>query len=328
MKTIIGFEEIPPTLPYPVVAIGNFDGLHIGHQAVLAKTIAHARAYNGTAVVLTFKPHPSQITSPKQPAILLTPFEEKLRFLELFGIDAVIYVEFNKEFAHQTPTQFAQHFLAEKIGCKKVVVGEHFMFGKNRSGSVTDLTLLGEKFGFSTIVQKSVIVQGRVASSSTIRQLLQEGNVKQAAVMLSAPYTIRGKVVQGDRAGRVLGFPTANIHVAGRLIPKSGIYAMRVSLPEHPSPINGVGYIRSQPVVGKMRETLVEAHLLDYNKDLYGQDIEIAFIDWIRPDARIHDHKALIKQIQNDVKKARLLLASTRSVGGIRKMNGFPPNTD
>jgi len=325
MKTIIGLEERVPALPYPVVAIGNFDGLHVGHQAVLAKTIAHAKAYNGTSVVLTFKPHPSHVMTPKQPAALLTPFEDKLHFLEAFGIDVVIYVEFNKDFAHQTPLQFAQHYLSERICCKKVVVGEGFMFGKKRSGSTADLTHLGEKFGFSTVIQKPVLVQGRVVSSSLIRQFLQEGNVKQAASMLSSPYSVHGKVVHGDRAGKMLGFPTANIHVSGRMVPKRGIYATHVTLPDSPRPIHSVSYIRSAPIIGRMGETLVEAHLLDYEKNLYGQPIKIAFIDWIRADARIHDNKALIKQIQSDVKKARLLLSGARAEA--TQSNGFRHTT-
>ncbi|MBI3598949.1 MAG: bifunctional riboflavin kinase/FAD synthetase, partial [Nitrospirae bacterium] len=215
MKILVGTEEITPITPYPVVAIGNFDGLHLGHQVLLQKTVQRAKEKNGTSVVLTFRPHPSAILSPKQPTQLLTPFEEKRDLIASCGVDVILFVEFSKEFAHQTPAQFAQDLLSEKIGCKEVFVGELFAFGKNRAGKVSDLSALGRQFGFAVVAQESVLLENKLISSSTIRDLLRAGNVGLAAKMLSRPYTLEGAVLHGDGAGKNLGFATANMNLPG-----------------------------------------------------------------------------------------------------------------
>ncbi len=313
MKTFIGTEEIAPITPYPVVAIGNFDGLHLGHRAVLMQTVARAKKKNGTAVVLTFKPHPSHVLSPKQPTLLLTPFEEKIRLLESCGVQTVLCVEFSKEFAHQTPTQFAQNLLSEKIGCKEVLVGEAFAFGKNRSGSVADLTRFGREFGFEVLVQEPILFDRVRISSSRIRTLLQEGDAKKASKMLARPYALEGEVIHGDGEGARLGFPTANIYSADRLIPKEGVYATRTTLSDHPAPLDSIVYIGSKPTFHKKAATQIEVHLLDYNQNLYGKQLEVAFLAWIRPDKKFQDRVALIKQIQQDIKKAQSILKGSGS---------------
>ncbi len=311
MKTIIGIEDIEPIKPYPVVAIGNFDGLHLGHQAILKQTIERAKANHGTSVVLTFKPHPSHILSPDQPTLLLTPFEEKVNLLRLFGIDVLIYAEFNKEFAHQTPFTFAQNLLFEKIGCKEVVVGERFAFGKNRAGKVVDLTELGKQFGFQVTAKEDVLVNDARVSSSRIRTLLSEGKVSLASKLLSRPYSLKGTVVHGaGTGGKNLGVPTANIPFSNALIPKEGIYATRTTLCGYSStPFNSIAYIGSKPTFSKKGNTQIEVHLFDFNKDLYGSELEVAFLEWIRPDEEFPTDVALIKQMKQDMKKARLILS-------------------
>ncbi len=308
MNTFIGTDEITPIAPYPVVAIGNFDGLHLGHRAVLMQTVERAKKKNGTAVVLTFKPHPSAILSPKQPTLLLTPFEEKVRLLESCGIDTALFVEFSKEFAHQTPTQFVQNLLSEKIGCKEVVVGEEFVFGKNRSGNVAQLIQLGKEYGFSVLPLEPILYNRVRISSSRIRTLLQEGEVKKAAKMLSRPYTLEGEIVHGDGEGKQLGFPTANIASSNRLIPRSGVYATRTTVSDDPAPIDSIVYIGTKPTLHKKAAIQIEVHLMNYNKNLYGKHLEVAFIEWIRPDQKLPDRTSLIKQIQQDIKKAQLIL--------------------
>jgi len=308
MITLIGTEEIEPIQNYPVVAIGNFDGLHLGHQAILAKTIEHAKAKNGTSVVLTFRPHPSQIIAPEKPTLLLTPFEDKIRLLESFGIDMVLLVEFNKEFSHQTPHEFAQDLLFQKIGCKEVIIGERFAFGKNRSGTVGDLTTLGKQFGFTVFVQQNFTLNGAIVSSSRIRTLLQEGNINLASKMLSRPYTLSGEVISSEGRGKILGVPTANINLTGKLLPKRGIYVARVALNHHPTLHNGIAYIGSKPTFQKQETTQIEVHLFDFHKDIYGKTIEISLLSWIRADETFNTPDALIKQMQKDIKKAKSIL--------------------
>jgi riboflavin kinase/FMN adenylyltransferase len=310
MKLLVGTEEITPITPYPVVAIGNFDGLHLGHQALLQKTVQRAKEKNGTSVVLTFRPHPSAILSPSQPTQLLTPFEEKRDLVAALGIDVILFVEFSKEFAHQTPAQFAENLLAEKVGCKEVFVGERFAFGKNRSGKVSDLVTLGKKIGFEVFPQETVFLNHTLVSSSTIRELLQAGNVGLAAKMLSRPYALEGEVLHGDGAGKRLGFATANMNLPGRIVPKEGIYAARTTLSDNPHSYDSVVYIGSKPTFHEKGTVQIEAHLFDYDKDLYGQKIKVAFLEWIRADEKFESSLDLIKQMQRDTKKARSILMS------------------
>ncbi len=313
MNVLIGTEEIVPNMPYPVVAIGNFDGLHLGHRAILRKTVERAKEKNGTAMVLTFKPHPSQILSPKQPTRLLSPFDEKIELIASCGIEMLLLVEFSREFAHQTPTQFAQGLLAEAVGCKEVIVGEGFAFGKNRSGHVADLIQLGKTFGFTVITQETVLLQGVPVSSSKIRTLLQEGNVQLVSKMLSRPYTLEGEVVHGDGAGKKFGFPTANIRLPGRLVPKEGIYATHTILPDQTPPQDSIVYIGAKPTFQEQGETQIEVHLFDYNKSLYGKKISVAFLEWIRPDKTFKDQFALIQQMKQDARAARAILGRAHS---------------
>ncbi len=312
MKILVGTEEITPITPYPVVAIGNFDGLHLGHQALLKKTAQRAKEKNGTSVVLTFRPHPSAILSPSQPTQLLTPFEEKRDLIASCGIDVVLFVEFSKEFAHQTPAQFAQVLLADKIGCREVFVGDQFAFGKNRSGKVSDLVALGKQFGFEVFPQEVVLLGNTVVSSSTIRELLQTGNVGLAAKMLSRPYVLEGGVVHGDGVGKNFGFATANMSLPGRIVPKEGIYAARTTLLDDLPPHDSIVYIGSKPTFHKNGEVQIEVHIFDYNKDLYGQRVKVAFVEWVRADQKFENSIDLIKQMQRDAKKARLILGQRK----------------
>jgi riboflavin kinase/FMN adenylyltransferase len=308
MKTIIGTGEMTPITPYPVVAIGNFDGIHLGHRSILMQTVARAKRKHGTPVVLTFRPHPSHVLSPKQPALLLTHFEEKIRLLESYGIHTVLCVEFSKEFAHQTPAHFAQHLLAEKIGCKEVIVGEGFVFGKNRSGNTADLAQFGQQFGFEVLVHEPILFERAAISSSRIRALLQEGAVSKAAKMLSRPYTLDGKVVHGDGEGKKLGFPTANVQSLQQLMPKEGVYVTRATFSGHAASVDSITYIGSKPTFQKKAAIQIEVHLLDFHENLYEKQLEISFLDCIRGDKRFPNRVSLIKQIQQDIKKTQLIL--------------------
>ena len=310
MKLLIGASNIKPNVNYPVVAIGNFDGVHLGHQAILAETIKRAKLNDGTAVVLTFEPHPRRYLKPEETFKLLNTFQIKTRIIEAHGIDITYTAEFNKAFAELSPEAFATKFLHEKMGCKEVVVGKNFRFGKDHAGTLDDLIRFGETLGFKVISPEPVIVEGRVVSSSEIRTLLLEGKVALASKMLGRYYTLEGKVIRGDEMGAALGFPTANLRLPNELIPKKGIYAARADFlkTDGYGTKDGVVYIGSKPTFDKNVLSL-EVHLFDFSKDLYEKRLRVTLIDWIRDDEYFEDKAALSNQIQKDVDKAKAVLA-------------------
>ncbi|MFQ5587480.1 MAG: bifunctional riboflavin kinase/FAD synthetase [Nitrospiria bacterium] len=315
MKLLIGASNIKPNLDYPVVAIGNFDGIHLGHQAILAKAISRAKANNGNAVVLTFEPHPRRYFFPEQTFKLLNTFQMKTRIIESFGVDVCYTSEFNKSFAELSPEAFATEFLHKKIGAKEVVIGQNFRFGKDRAGSVEDLIRFGETLGFSVITPDPVLVEDRVVSSSEIRKLLGEGNVALAAKMLGRYYTLEGKVIRGDEMGQALGFPTANLRLPNELIPKKGIYAARADFLKTDGfgTKDGVVYIGSKPTFDKKVLSL-EVHLFDFEKDLYEKRLRVTLIDWIRDDEYFGSEAALIDQIKKDIENAKTVLTEAGDV--------------
>ncbi|VAX31591.1 FMN adenylyltransferase / Riboflavin kinase [hydrothermal vent metagenome] len=310
MKLLIGASNIKPNLDYPVVAIGNFDGVHLGHQAIIAETIERAKQNDGTAVVLTFEPHPRRHLNPEKTFKLLNTFQIKARLIEGFGIDVTYVTEFNKAFAELSPEGFAKKFLHEKIGCKEVVVGKNFRFGKDQKGTLDDLIRYGETLGFKVISPEPVKVEGYVVSSSEVRKQLMEGNVALAAKMLGRHYIVEGKVIRGDDRGAALGFPTANLRLPNELIPKEGIYAARADFlkTDGYGTKNCVVYIGSKPTFGQNTLSL-EVHVLDFEKDLYEKRLRVALIDWVRGDERFESAEALSVQIQKDVDKTREILA-------------------
>ncbi len=310
MKLLIGASNIKPNLDYPIVAIGNFDGVHLGHQAIIAEAIERAKQNNGTAVVLTFEPHPRRHLNPGKTFKLLNTFQIKARLIEGFGIDVTYVTEFNKAFAELSPEGFAKKFLHEKIGCKEVVVGKNFRFGKDQEGTLDDLIRYGETLGFKVISPEPVQVEGHVVSSSEVRKQLMEGNVALAAKMLGRHYIVEGKVLHGDDRGAALGFPTANLRLPNELIPREGIYAARADFLK----TDGYGtkdcvvYIGTKPTFDQNVLSL-EVHVLDFKKDLYEKRLRVALIDWVRGDERFDSAEALSIQIQKDVDKAREILA-------------------
>jgi len=309
MKLWIGTANIKPVKAYPVVAIGNFDGLHRGHQAILSQTLQRARENNGTAVVLTFEPHPFKVLHPERDFKLLNTFQIKVRLIESTGIDVCFTAEFNKAFSGQTPYEFAKNYLHDKIGCKEVVVGKNFRFGKDRAGTLDDLIGFGQEFGFKVIPPEPVWVDELVVSSSRIRQRIQVGDVGLAGKMLGRYYEMEGKVLHGDGMGKALGYPTANFRLPNELVPGEGIYAARVSLlkTEGVKVFDAVVYIGSKPTFEK-KDVRMEVHLFNFEEDIYGRRLLVSFVEWIREDAKFPDEAALIRQIGEDIEKAKLIL--------------------
>ncbi len=312
MKLLIGASNIQPNLHYPVVAIGNFDGLHLGHQVILAKAIDRAKETGGNAVVLTFEPHPRRYFQPEQAFRLLYTFQIKTRMIENLGMDVTYTTEFNKKFAELSPEAFATEFLHKKMACKEVIVGKDFRFGKDQAGTVDDLIRFGETLGFKVITPDPVTIDGTVVSSSEIRKCLLGGNVALAAKMLGRYYTLEGKVLRGDDRGKALGFPTANLRIPNEVIPGNGIYAARVDFLKTDGfgTKDGVVYIGTKPTFDK-NEISLEVHIFNFTKDLYEKRLRVTLIDWIRGDERFETEAELTEQIKKDCEKAKEILTGS-----------------
>lgn len=292
--------------PYPVGTIGNFDGHHRGHHALLQHVIETARQKEGTAVVLTFDPHPVKILAPQADFRFLTGEAEKLARFDHAGVDEVVLVEFTQAFASLTPELFAEQVLSDGLGLKEIFVGQHFAFGHKRSGKIEDLRRLGDRFGFIVHPTPPVNLDGGIVSSTRIRQLIMTGQVAQATRLLGRPYALSGIVAPGEGRGRTLGCPTANLPLPpDRVMPADGIYASItiVGTDRHDS----VTYVGSKPTFhGGIRG--LEVSILDGRYDLYGHTITVELIDRIRDDARFDGEETLSRQIAVDVESARDVL--------------------
>lgn len=291
---------------YPIIAIGNFDGVHRGHQAILKQTVERARVKGGTGIVLTFDPHPLTVLAPMLDLKFLMSFEERVRWIERIGIQQVRSVPFTLQFANLTPPEFAQKILHDDMGAREVVVGVHFAFGKDRKGTVRDLQGMSSRLGFKVHAVEAFSIDGQAVSSSRIREYLVTGQAAEASRLLGRPHVLEGEVIPATRRGRALGYPTANFQPPpNRVIPENGVYAVQVELRGHI--LKGVTYIGTQPTLGP-RERMVETYLFEPQADLYGLSIRVNFVDWIRPERIFGSKKELVDQMEADVRKAKTIL--------------------
>ena len=294
-----------------MVTIGNFDGVHLGHQSLLREAVSRGRQEGMASLALTFWPHPLKVLAPQKPVVLLCSLEEKMDLIERTGVDQFYCADFDLPFSQQSPDTFVRSFLIEKIGCRQAIVGDNFAFGKGRQGTAKDLVELGTRHGFSVHVQKPVEVEGMRVNSSSIRSLLMEGKVAAAARLLGRHYRIQGEVIEGEGRGTALGFPTANFRPpSGFVLPQPGIYAAWASRP-HSKPVPAAAYIGLRPTFGA-GELWVESYLLEPPGSLYGAVLSIAFVEYIRPDEKFESEGALARQIALDVQKVREILAAAR----------------
>lgn len=292
--------------PYSVVTIGNFDGHHHGHRALLDRVVSTARREAGTALVLTFDPHPVKILAPQVNLMFLTTPEEKLARFEAAGIDEVVYLEFTLAFAGLSPAQFAKQVLCDGIGTRELFVGEHFAFGKGRAGRIADLISLGGQLGFHVHPMPPVVIDGEVVSSTKIRQMIQAGDLHKAIRFLGRAYEIEGTVIAGAQRGTELGWPTANLRLPeGRVIPPDGVYAAKVRWNRRN--LDSVVYIGTRPTFGA-GERLLEVSILDERLELYGETIRVDLLGFVREDRLFASAEALTKQIELDVRAARAQL--------------------
>ena len=313
MEYIAGSGALSHPLQNPVVTVGNFDGLHIGHRAITDTVVTRARALDGCAVVYTFEPHPIRVLRPDRAPRLLTTIEQKIELIEQAGIDALIVEQFDKEFAAIDAEEFIRKILYERIRPVEVYVGYNFHFGRDREGSMRMLTELGPKLGFAvTIVPEVTIDEGDV-NSTTIRKLLVEARVEEASRMLGRPYSIRGSIVQGEGRGRTLGFSTANLQPENEVLPASGVYAGRLrflddGVPGRGEDLPAVMNVGHRPTFGDTNGVQAEAHLIDFDGDVYGRRVELLFFSRLRSEKRFPGVEALREQIASDVVEARRLL--------------------
>jgi riboflavin kinase/FMN adenylyltransferase len=289
---------IPDSLKGSIVALGNFDGFHLGHQAVVSRAVARAFHERRPVIVATFDPHPVRFFKPEVPPFRLTTLDQREKLFAHAGADAMLVFEFGAALASTSAEDFVSQLLAGRIGAAGVITGDDFTFGRGRTGSVETLKTLGAHSGITAEAVAQVLVDGERVSSGRIRDALIAGETGAATRMLSRPYAIEGVVQRGDARGRELGYPTANLHLGDYLRPKYGIYAVRVTLDdgsEHP----GVASLGVRPTFQPPQE-LLEAHLFDFDGDLYGRTIEVALHAYIREEKKFDDVQALVAQMRED----------------------------
>ncbi len=312
MKVITDLNAIQQPFIRPVVTIGNFDGVHKGHQALFHQVIEKAESIQGTSVAISFDPHPMRVLKKKKTPPLITLYEQKMELIEKTGIDVLICIPFDKTFAAITARQFVEDILVKTIGLKAIVIGKDYSFGKDRQGNVAFLKQYAEQFGYEIIVTDWIPGSRHKferISSTRIRETVMAGKVDEVVALLGRYYQIRGKVVSGrNRGGRLLGFPTANIHLMDELCPKAGVYAVTVEC--RGRKYQGVANIGYSPTFDDHLFT-VEVHLLDFKGDLYNQDIRVNFIQRIRDEQKFAGIDELSAQIAKDIQTGRDIFSST-----------------
>ena len=298
---------IPESLRGSIVALGNFDGFHLGHQAVVGRAVARAFHERRRVIVATFDPHPVSFFKPDLPPFRLTTLDQRERLFAHAGADAMLMFEFNRELASMDAEQFVSEVIARQIGAAAVITGDDFSFGKGRMGDAALLKTLGARHSVVAEAMPQVVLDGERISSGRIREALVAGDIGKATRMLSRDYAIEGVVQRGDARGRELGYPTANLKLGDYQRPKYGIYAVRVTL-EDGSDHPGVANLGIRPSFDPPQE-LLEAHLFDMDRDLYGQTIEVALHAFIREEEKFDGIEALVMRMREDEAAARRLLA-------------------
>ena len=289
-----------------VVAIGNFDGVHLGHRSLLQLAVDRARERNLKSAVLTFRPHPMKLLFPERRVFLITSEERKARLIGECGVDELVIAPFTHRFADLTAEEFVREVLVEHLGAEAVVVGENYAFGRNREGTIERLRRFGEEYGFTVLVAPPCLVGGELVSSTKIREAIMQGEIERASRFLGRPCAIVGRVVRGKGRGKGLGFPTANLVSEVELYPREGVYAVWAEFDgrRYPAVVN----IGHNPTFGDTGLT-VEAHILDFDGDLYDREIKIVFIEYLRSEKKCSSLEELCRLIAADVAKAREILS-------------------
>ena len=306
MEVINGWENWQPKYDHIFIALGNFDGVHLGHQQIIKSAREQASAEGGTAMVMVFEPHPKKILNPNAHLPLLTTRSEKKRLLEEMGVDVLLQIQFSEMLRRMNPREFVVDFLRGRLGVAGVVVGYNYRFGYKGGGTSALLRRLGQDTSLAVTVIPPVVVGDMVVSSTIIRQLLGEGKVGVANSLLGRYFAITGTIVHGAKRGRHLGFPTANIQVMGKPALSRGVYLVRCRWAEHV--FYGVANVGGCPTFGP-GETRVEINLFDFQGELYGEELTTEFIEYLRPERKFASPRELQEQIGEDIRRARGIIA-------------------
>ena len=316
MKIYNSIYGLPKLRVGSVFTVGVFDGVHLGHSRILKTLTARARLSGRKSVVLTFYPHPMSMLEPGRPVPLLISLQHRLRLLEESGVDAAILIRFDRRFSVIKPEVFIRDLLVGRLGMAEIVIGEDFVFGKKGIGDAVLLEELADKYGYAVRKVSLLKKSDKTISSTHIRQLITKGRLKEAKRLLGRPVSILGTVKKGSRRGRILGFPTANIDPHHEAIPPSGVYVVRVILDGRR--YRGILNIGFRPTFHKGSgpyppEPVIEVHIIDFRRDIYGKDLEVIFVKRLRDEKRFADSESLRSRIKLDVNAARRILASKRN---------------
>lgn len=292
-------------LPGPIfTAIGVFDGVHLGHQAVISTSAKHARKAGGTPVVITFDPHPMKVLRPEKAPHLLTATQHKIALIRDLGVEHLLVVPFDREFAGTPPEKFVAQLVACAQPLRQICVGHEWSFGKDRAGNLALLQTLGARHHFDVVGIKPVAINGKVVSSTAIRDAVKKGEFSRAAEMLGREYTILGTVKRGAQLGRTLGFPTANLSAHSEQFPPNGVYAAEARL--HGSVLRGIVNLGYRPTIEQAKpERLLELHLFGLDREIYGEDVEVRFLRHLRGERKFASLEELKAQIARDVEEAK-----------------------
>ncbi|MGO9372638.1 MAG: bifunctional riboflavin kinase/FAD synthetase [Syntrophobacteraceae bacterium] len=309
MQVFRGIEAVERKLKNPAITIGNFDGVHKGHQALFQRVKQWAEELNGESAVVTFHPHPMEVLFPQKAPSFITSHQQKLDLIASCGIDATIVIPFDHKLSQMSALEFVEIVLVEKIGAKAIVVGHDYRFGHSREGDIAFLKKLGEQYGFKVETVTGIKVNDTVVSSTTIRQMITDGNIKTANKLLGRFFEVSGTVIPGRKRGVTLGFPTANIRMPSVTSPRTGVYVIEAEVDG--KRYGGAANLGYNPTFGDI-ELSLEAHLFDFDQDIYGKIITIRFIDRLRDEQRFSSPDELALQIRKDVDTAKKILAEMK----------------
>ena len=308
MEIIIGIENLKRRFDNPVVALGNFDGVHLGHQKIFEKVKEEASKIGGEAVVITFEPHPLKVLSPSHCPPLLTPFRKKITLIEQSGIQTVFCLRFTLDLSRLSPVEFVEDILVKKVKPRKIIVGYNYHFGRKKSGDAKALKEFCKAFQVEVEIVEPLIIDGLAVSSSRVRELIKTGEMEEASRLLGRHYLIIGKVVEGAKRGQTLGFPTANLEISDELYPPPGVYAVEVVWNHrvyHGLANLGKNPTFQSPQTGSQTPFSIEVYILHFNEMIYGEEIQVNFKKRIRDEIRFESSAQLIDQIRKDIEWAQ-----------------------
>lgn len=311
MKVFPGHGDLDGALTSPAVALGNFDGVHLGHRALLDAARAHAAEVGGESAVLTFWPHPAAVLAPSRAPALLTDRTTRLELLAQASIDACIVEPFDQDLSLLSPEQFVKSILVDAIGARWVVIGYDFTFGHQRAGNRETMAELGHRYGFEVDAIAPVMLDGQPVSSSRVREALRGGDLEAARRLLGRRFAVAGPIVRGAGRGRTIGVPTANVELSVTALPPIGIYAVWVVLDGDDTVHQGAASLGTNPTFEDSAEVGLEVHLLDYDGDLYGRRAQVTFVAKLRGEKRFDEVGQLVDQMQRDIADTRKILAQS-----------------